>query len=289
MAQAFQLVWGKNRIIRGDLFPSRHQAEGTIVICHGYKGFKDWGMFPYAAERLADNFDVVTFNFSHNGIGEDLVHFTELDLFASATYTKDLEDLAEVTARIRSGTLPVDGRKPDPEAPLYLLGHSRGGAICLIFALERPDEVSGVIGWNSTVHVDLLTEEQKAAMREGKRAYVANARTGQQLPLDPVILEDLEANRERFDIVERITSAQVPIALIQGTEDHKRLQDGNARLVERNPSIRWVRIAEGNHTFQAVHPFEGTTESLEAAITETARVLYQWSTTQESVTDTYGL
>ncbi|GIQ67917.1 alpha/beta fold hydrolase [Xylanibacillus composti] len=289
MAQAFQLVWEKNRVIRGDLFPSRRQAEGTIVICHGYKGFKDWGMFPYAAERLAENFDVVSFNFSHNGIGEDLVNFTELDLFASDTYTKDLEDLAEVTARIRSGTLPINGRGPDTELPLYLLGHSRGGAVSLIFALDRPDEVDGVIGWNSTVHVDLLTEEQKAAMREGKRAYVTNARTGQQLPLDPVILEDLEANRERFAIVERITTAQVPIALIQGTEDHKRLQEGNARLVERNPSIRWIRIAGGNHTFNTVHPFQGSTEALEAAIAETAGVLHQWSTTQESVTDTYGL
>ncbi len=289
MAQAFQLVWERNRIIRGDLFPSRSQAYGTIVICHGYKGFKDWGAFPYAAERLAENFDVVTFNFSHNGIGDDLMNFTELELFATATYTNDLEDLAEVTARIRSGTLPIEGQGPDPDAPLYLLGHSRGGATSLIFALDRPDEVDGVIGWNSTVNVDLLNDEQRAAMREGKRAYVNNARTGQQLPLDPVILADMEANRERFAIVERITTAQVPIALIQGTEDHKRLQDGNAQLVERNPSIRWIRVAEGNHTFNAVHPFQGSTDALEAAIAETNNVLLQWSTTHESVTDTYGL
>lgn len=68
MRIAFQLAKNPGRIIRGDVFPAKSKARGTLVICHGFKGFKDWGMFPYVGEKLSAWLDVITFNFSHNGV-----------------------------------------------------------------------------------------------------------------------------------------------------------------------------------------------------------------------------
>ena len=47
----------------------------------------------YFAER---GYFVLSFNFSHNGIGENLTEFTELDKFADNTFSLELEELNEV-------------------------------------------------------------------------------------------------------------------------------------------------------------------------------------------------
>ena len=103
----FQIHIEPNRMIRGDVYPADQSSQGTLVICHGFKGFKDWGMFPYVAKQLSDHYDVITFNFSHNGIGDDLLEFTELEKFAANTYTRELEDLHVLIEHIRVGKLPT--------------------------------------------------------------------------------------------------------------------------------------------------------------------------------------
>ena len=49
----------------------RDSARPAIVVVHGWKGFKDWGMFPPLAERLARaGFATVTFNLSGSGVDD---------------------------------------------------------------------------------------------------------------------------------------------------------------------------------------------------------------------------
>ncbi|KQX64669.1 alpha/beta hydrolase family protein [Paenibacillus sp. Root444D2] len=264
----FELWIETDRVVRGDFYEALSQpARGTLIICHGYKGFKDWGMFPHAAEALAEEVDVISINFSHNGVGADLLEFTELEKFARETYSKDLEDLDAVVNDIRNR----EGSAT--QKPVLLLGHSRGAAVCLIYALDHLEHIAGVISWNGIANVDLFTEENKAEMRATGRTYTMNGRTKQNMPLDLEILEDMEHNRERFDIVGRISGANFPIALIQGTEDGERGIRGSKRLVEQNAAIAWIRIPEGNHTFGSVHPFQGETKPLKEAIHETKRTI----------------
>lgn len=272
MPVPFQLEVEPQRLIRGDLFHAQTESRGTLIICHGFKGFKDWGMFPYVAEQLSPALDVITFNFSHNGVGESLTEFTELDKFAKNTFSRELEDLEFLLRTIRAGEW-LPGHTV-AEKPLFLLGHSRGGGISLIYALDHPEHVTGVISWNGSVHLaGMFGEETLKEMRSKGRAFIRNARTNQDMPLDVEILDDLERHKERFNIVARIKDAQVPITLIQGTEDLPALRDGSAELVKENPAIRWVNIEGGNHTFNTVHPFQGETKPLRAAIQETMRFI----------------
>ena len=113
----FRLVKNADRVIRGDVFPARSASQGTLIICHGFKGFKDWGMFPYVGEALSDWLDVITFNFSHNGVGDRLTSYDELEKFAKNTYSRELEDLHAVVDHVRKGELPVERRIP--AAPLF--------------------------------------------------------------------------------------------------------------------------------------------------------------------------
>lgn len=276
MPVSFRIEVTRDRIIRGDFFPSQKEAQGTLIMVHGFKGFKDWGFFPYAAQQLTEFMDVVTFNFSHNGVGEDLQEFTELEKFAVNTYSLEQEDLGFVVRAVREGTLPferdVGSRQPDARR-LYLLGFSKGGGGSLIYGFDHPDHVNGVISWNGITDVDLFSPEVKAEMRATGRSSVQNTRTKQSMPLDVCILDDIEQNRERFDIIGRSRNATFPIALIQGTEDSRKSQEGSAAMAAGNPLVRWVRIPGGNHPFGATHPFRGQTEPLRQAIEQTKTFL----------------
>ncbi|OKP87959.1 lysophospholipase [Paenibacillus helianthi] len=259
MPRNFELPAGEDAVLRCSHFPSRGKARSLVVIAHGYKGFKDWGMFPYTAEALSDEHEVVTFNFSHAGIGEDLQNFTELEKFARNTGQREIRDL-EILLSYLSQHHKFGG------LPVFLLGHSLGGGICLLYALDHPEAITGVISWNGVTSIDLLTEDQKREMRAKGRTYVLNGRTGQQMPLDAIILEDLEQQAERYNILDRMKQASFPVVLIQGSEDGERLRRGSEQLTLLRPDIEWSQIPGGNHTFGTVHPFAGTTPGLEQAI-----------------------
>jgi pimeloyl-ACP methyl ester carboxylesterase len=303
MVKFFRLNMEEERIIRGDFIPAKSQsASGTIIICHGFKGFKNWGMFPSAAAALADQWDVVQINFSYNGVGDDLLEFTELERFAVETYSRDLEDLDTVVRWIQSGGMKSvleqhsDGSQPiefdarsgleqrsfGSTAPLFLLGHSRGAGVCLIYALDHPKAINGVISWNGITDVDLFSAKEKEDMRTNGRAYTKNGRTGQNMPLGLEILQDMEQNKERFDIKGRIGIAEFPVVLIQGTEDVQRLRDGSAQLVKLQPAVEWKLIPGGNHTFGTVHPYQGETETLRLAIAETKMALQRMAARLDS-------
>lgn len=272
MSIAFRLEMKPDRIIRGDLYPAQTESRGTLIICHGFKGFKDWGMFPYVAEQLSRELDVITFNFTHNGVGERLTEFTELEKFAKNTFSRELEDLDYLVQSIQGGTFLVEQNVS--ASPLFLLGHSRGGGVSLVYGFDHPDRIAGVIAWNGAVDLGgIFSDEMRRDMRRHGRTVTINARTNQEMPLDVEILDDLERNESRFNLIRRTRSVKLPIVLIQGTEDHPRLRDGSAQLVESNPAIEWVNIEGGNHTFNAVHPFQGTTEPLQEAIAETKRFI----------------
>lgn len=259
----FQVPLENGDVLRCSRFPAQSTPESLILIAHGYKGFKDWGMFPYAAEFLSRSNEVVTFNFSHNGIGDKADEFTELDKFAKNTYDRELSDLAELVNYLKAD----EQLRP---LPLFLLGHSRGAGVCLIHALDHPGQVSGVISWNGVTNLDLFTDKQKDEMREFGRSYVMNGRTGQQMPLDKIILDDLNLQHERYDILGRMAhGSQFPAVLIQGSEDGAHLREGSAELVRLRPDISWIQIQGGNHTFGTVHPFQGYTEPFTEALKAT--------------------
>jgi len=268
----FQIELRTDRVIRGDYWSCPGDSKGLLIICHGFKGFKDWGFFPYIAKQFSEMMDVITFNFSHNGVGEELTQFTELEKFARNTYTAELEDLHFLIHSIKNNH--VDGVPEElAKLPIFLLGHSRGGGVSILYALDHPEEIQAVVSWNGITNVDLFSTDVKQSMRTTGRGYIFNARTKQEMPLDLVILEDMEVNKERFNMMNRIKKATFPIALIQGTNDFPHFIQGSHDLCVQNPDIKWVKIEGGSHTFDTVHPFQGETKALQEAIFETKQFL----------------
>src|SRR5262245_27975116 len=126
--------------LRGDRYRPEVPARGTVFVVHGFKGFKDWGHFPYSCERLAGaGFAVVSFNFSGSGIGDGLLEFTESDKFRENTLSLEVADLLLVMddAMTRAET---EGRT----APVSILAHSRG-AVSALAAASRRNDVGRVV------------------------------------------------------------------------------------------------------------------------------------------------
>lgn len=96
-----------------DLF----RPHAAVAVCHGFKGFKDWGFFPHASETLAARLGcpVVSFNFSGSGVGEDLETFSEPEAFGHNTFSRECSDLDAVLDGLEAGRL-ADLRGPRAES-----------------------------------------------------------------------------------------------------------------------------------------------------------------------------
>lgn len=241
-----------------------------LVFCHGFKGFKDWGCFPYMFDKFASNgFFTVSFNFSLNGTDNEKanpVDFERLDNFAINTFSKELDDLGCVIDYLEK-------QKDDYDydfGKLILAGHSRGGGIALLKAAEDK-RIKRLIVLASVSDFYRYGEETKRIWHERGYIEVLNTRTKQKMRMNVSLLEDLEVNNERLDIKKALTRIDVPVLIVHGTEDLAvdageacTIYDG---LKSKDKSI--LKILENTgHTFGAFHPFAGTTEHLEKVINE---------------------
>ncbi|MCG3196481.1 MAG: hypothetical protein GHCLOJNM_00957 [bacterium] len=272
MSHPFELHNASGDTIRGDLHLPKRPGRSplpVVVICHGFKGFKDWGFFPFVAERLAnEGLAAVRFNFSHNGIAEDLQNFTRLDLFAINTFAKELEDLRAVLDAIRAGGLPDQGRL-DKER-VGLLGHSRGAAAVILEGTKHAN-VRALTTWAGIATVNRWPEEVLREWRALGHLPMVNARTGQEMPISVKVLEDIESHQKEYDIEETVARLQIPYLVVHGDEDETVPFEEALALHDNTPrGLRKLQIIPGaGHTFGTGHPFSGPTEELDQALQAT--------------------
>ena len=68
--------------ILGDAHLPGGEPVGVVLVAHGFKGYKDYGMFPRIAETRCDaGFIAPRFNFSHSGIHNATDTFERPDRF----------------------------------------------------------------------------------------------------------------------------------------------------------------------------------------------------------------
>lgn len=274
LCEHFQFHVGKeNRVIRGEVRVSdKSERKPVIIICHGFKGYKDWGFFPTLAQHLANQgFAAITFNFSMNGIADKPDVFEELDKFGRLTFSREQEDLSLLLEQIQQKNLPLAQHFDTKRIGLF--GHSRGGGNSLIFALDHP-EIGAVVIWNSIHRVDFFAPEVMNEIRQKGVAMITHARTGQQLPITREVLDDIEANQSRFDILTRLPHLTCPLLIVQGDQDLPGLYEGAKKMAQAAPNAQLHIITAANHTMGAVHPFAGITPQLKEAM-EVTSTFYQ--------------
>ena len=252
--------------------PAEQKPRAAIVVCHGFKGFAQWGFFPYLCERLAGaGFLAVRFDFSHNGIGEQPTEFTRMDLFARNTYSRECSDLMQVLTWLRS----EHAGEHFPTLPVGLLGHSRASVPVLTVAAE--EGIGALVTWNGVSRALRFSERQLREWERDGRMEFTNARTGQRMAIDYGFVVDAKEHRERFDPIRQGQRLNAPHLILHGTADMA-VDPAEAEELrgKRQPPRCEVLLIDGSHTFGAVHPFAGTTAALESAIARSTDWFQRW-------------
>ncbi len=237
----------------------RDTPRPAVVIVHGFKGFKDWGMFPPLADRLARaGFVAVSLNLSGAGV-DPAGNFVFPERFGHDTMSAALIDLEGVLDALSAGTLDVA-----PPSSIGLLGHSRGGGVAILTAARDP-RVTALVTWASIADVNRWPPDVIAQWRRRGQHEIVNTRTGEILPLYTDVLDDNEQNADRLDIMAAAGRITAPWLLIHGDADEAVLLAEGERLaaVVRHPASRHEWIPGGLHTFGARHPWAGSTPDLE--------------------------
>lgn len=258
--------------VRGDLYlPPGMAAPPLVVLLHGFKGFKDWGFFPWLGRALADaGLCCAAVNFSHCGIQSGTDHFDRLDLFEQDTWSKRLADVAAVLNTAQAGGL-TNKASPNP-ARLGLLGHSMGGGVALLTAVRdgRVRSLATLAGVSSARRFD--GPEVRQHLAAFGHVKVTNSRTGQEMRVGQTYFDELDSNPAAFDILAAASRVSLPWLLVHGANDesvpleeaHALLEAANAGPVQ-GENVKLLTLEDTGHTFGARHPFLHASPQLEQA------------------------
>lgn len=253
-------------LIRGDLRHAENVKNApAIIICHGFKGFKDWGFFPSLAEDLAETGYVsLVFNFSRNGLGPDPQNFTNLDLFAKNTYSHELEDLEYVIKAVQEEKIGKGLIDPDR---IGLLGHSRGAGIILLHA-SKHKSIETLVTWAAISTVERFSEDQIKAWKTDGYIEIENKRTKQMMRLGRDLLEDIEKNRKKLNILKAAETIDIPAMLLHGNIDDSVTQNESMDIYNHLSSeMKEIHIIENaNHTFGITHPMQSRSNEYNVAL-----------------------
>lgn len=251
--------------IRGEVYKPE-SSIGSVVICHGFKGFAHWAFFPYVARRLADKrLTAITFDFSGSGIGPDRESFTQAEAFANNTFTRELEDLEllEEYARRRHW---ITGR-------FGLFGHSRGGGVAILYAAAEGSTVNSLVTWASISYVNRWSPEDTLAWRKRGYTEVTNSRTGQVMRLGTDLLDDVELHgKTKVNIEGASKKIKVPWLIVHGTGDETVPSTEAEHLHSLSDGVSTLRlIKDANHGFDAKHPLKDVPPVLDKVVNETVQ------------------
>jgi len=252
-----QPIYGTTHLPASDV-----NVRGVLLLCHGFRGFKDYGFLPQLAEAASHAGMIAhRFNFSHSGVTQDFSTFARTDLFEQDTWGKQIHDLQTIAA---ASTEILPGKSAG-KIPMIWFGHSRGGVTVLLTASRRfqnsdSDGVfwpppAGVITAAAPCQCCSLNSEQIQIMQEQGYIETPSFRTGQNLRLGYTWLKEQEQNPKAFNPLIGIKNIDCPILLIHGDADKTvPFEEAHRYQVASKGRAQLEMISDANHTFNAPNP-----------------------------------
>ena len=226
-----------------------HETQGdpkcNLIIAHGFKGYKDYGFFPWLANKAALAGAIThRFNFSHSGMLGGDGPFGRPDLFEVATWNTSVDDLKTVISHCST-----------PHLRTILLGHSRGGVAILLAAGRGAIDVDHLIPLSAPSTCNPLSEEMQLTMLKEGRIESASSRTDQRLCIGRVFLDEQLADPESHDLLTLVANIDVPISVIHGEDDETVLVSSGEAIAKVAKNATFESIHKGNHVFNTENPF----------------------------------
>lgn len=271
----FVLEQGGGRKIHGDIrYREGINSAPAVVIAHGFKAFREWGFFPYVAEKIAEaGYLVCSFDFSFNGITNPTKEIFDNEIFSKNTVSREFEDLMLVIGSIENNKL-LSKIAPAFNGRICLIGHSRGGALSIIAAVENKF-INKICLWSSIAKFNRYSPRQVKLWREKGFIEFRNNATGQILRMDSTFIDDILDKYPDNLICDTLSRLNIPVFIGHGKRDMAVGMD-EAELLASSVKEKYLTydiIDQAGHTFGIKHPFAGTTRQLEEILDKTIRFL----------------
>ena len=284
--ESFVLETPSKDLLRGDLRWKEQAREfqkkklPVVIICHGFKAFKDWGPFPEIGKYFAKNgFVSIVINFSHNGIGVEPNKFVEHEKFSKNTITLEVEDIKTVLTEIQSNCF---GYSFIDKSKVALIGHSRGGGVSIITAHED-ERVKAMVAWSTIANFNRYTNDQKHRWREKGYIQLHSVSDHNLFRISTALLDDLEQNIERFNILRAAEHLQKPMLLVHGTADiPAKIEESEKIYAVADKTITdFIKLEGVGHMYGAKHPYKEESPTLNYILNITADWLHKHLQTED--------
>ena len=262
MSSQWSIPGAEGQPILGDTNVPAAGPRGVVLIAHGFKGYKDYGMFPRIAETLAaEGFIAHRFNFSHSGMTNEISTFARPDLFERDTWNKQVLDCRAVIDAVADGTLQGQG------LAYTIFGHSRGGATALLTVGRYADDSAflgpcGIACASAPSALNTLSPSQRTQLLAEGFLESPSARTGQSLRMSRAFLTEQLADPAAHDLMTLARRITCPVLLLHGTEDPTVPAACSRQLAAAIGPTASVKLIEGgNHVFNTLNPLPADAES----------------------------
>lgn len=258
--------------------PGRERYKPAVFLLHGFKSYKDWGFMPVAAEYFAENgFISCSFNFSHSASIDPIEERYDAELFKGMTVSGELEDLDVVIESLIDGAQPFTAVKPLWDGRIYLIGHSLGGALSLLYSAQKPRRIEKVALWASVSKVDRQAPRQKEEWKKLGYSNLTAGRHRQPLKLSAEYIYDIEKNFPGDAILRAAGRITIPALVIHGTMDVLvKTSEAHAlrEALKNSPDLRFELIERTGHAFSCENPCVKPSPALEKILGITKTFLH---------------
>lgn len=226
------------------------QARGVVVIAPGFNSHS--GHYVWVGRDLAAS-GLVVYAIDHRGRGRSEGERFYVDSFAD--YAADL------------ATLMATCRQRNPGLPIFLLGHSAGGVVACLYALDHQEELAGLICESFAYQVpapDFALAVLKGLSHIVPHAHVLKLKNEdfsrdpnvvRQMNEDPLIAGETQPTKTVAEMVradERLTDgfprSTVPLLILHGTADRATKPAGSQLFHDTAASKdKTLKLYEGHY------------------------------------------
>jgi len=225
------------------------KARGVVVLVHGFKSHS--GLYEWPASELA-NRGLAAYALDLRGHGKSEGERLYVDKFGE--YVEDVARLVNIA------------RSREPGLPVFVLGHSAGGVVATIYALEHQREIAGLICESFAHEVpapDFALAILKGISHIAPHAHVLKL-DNRDFSRDPVFVEKMDkdplipheaypsltvAEMVRADerLKKEFPSIKLPVLILHGTADKATKPHGSQLFYDRAGSTdKALKLYEGH-------------------------------------------
>lgn len=246
-----------NKFVEGTLLSPSSEENVPLVILiqgsgptdrNGNQSFMKNDSFKKLAAALAEN-NIASFRFDKR-----ILHMQELGLLEENIRFNDfITDAASVIEHFK---------KSNVYKKIIVLGHSQGSLVGMVAAKERADAFISIAG--AAEPIDSLIIDQVGGQMPGLKQNVQESfkemrETGSSTNYNPILemifrpsVQPFILSWMKYDPRVEITNLDIPVLLINGTNDLQIKPEEAEKLHAAQPSSKLVILEKMNHVFREI-------------------------------------